>query len=154
MSIAAHLISTAPAGGDDTAADLSDARFDQEGECLCLVPDIAEEPAVGSVLESTGLIRISQATGFNPAAAGTAIFRNDRIIIGSESSVLIFVKPDCRRRIWGNTDVAIDSVDPKQICVRLLDRRQPLTVAQKMGRVVIGGLYISGWTQFKTPVSN
>ena len=123
-------------------------------DCLCLVPDRRDGQPIGTVLEAIGQVQVSQAAGFDPAAAGTSLNRGDRIIVGPQSNALISILPDCRRVIPANTDVVLDPVEPN-ICVRLSDasRGATATAAQKVGRAVIGGVVITGWVDILTSTS-
>ena len=117
--------------------------------CLCLVPDRGDGQPIGTVLEAIGQVQVSQASGFNPAAAGTGLNRGDRIIVGPQSNALISVLPDCRRVIPANTDVVLDPIEPN-ICVRLSDTSSGATAVQKVGRAVVGGLLTAGWIEILT----
>lgn len=124
--------------------------------CLCIVPDRGGGQPIGSVLEAIGQVQVSQAAGFNPASAGTSLNRGDRIIVGPQSNALISVLPDCRRAIPANTDVILDPIEPN-ICVRFSDSAVGATVAQKVGRAVVGGLLAAGWIEILSdndPVSD
>ena len=127
-----------------TAAFPSASHAQSTDECLCLVPDRGDGQSIGSILEAIGQVQVSQAAGFNAAAAGTGLSRGDRIIVGPNSSTRISVLPDCRRTIPANSDVILDPVDPN-ICVRLTDSSGGITAAQTIGRIVVGGALIAGW---------
>ncbi|MER8436316.1 hypothetical protein NKH36_27165 [Mesorhizobium sp. M1312] len=94
------------------------SSFAQDAPCTCTTPYQAAANSIGSIATANGDVMVSQAAGYGPAKAGSALDFGSRVVIGARGSASVNVG-GCNLDVPANSSLDISRVE-NNICLRML----------------------------------
>ncbi|TIT03045.1 hypothetical protein [Mesorhizobium sp.] len=94
------------------------SSFAQETSCTCTTAYQGAANSIGSIGQANGDVMVSQAAGYGPAKAGSALDFGSRVVVGAKGSASVNIG-GCNLDVPANSSLDISRVD-NNICLKVL----------------------------------
>ncbi|RWD48761.1 hypothetical protein [Mesorhizobium sp.] len=127
------------------------SSFAQDTSCTCTTPYQGAANSIGSIGHANGDVMVSQAAGYGPAKAGSALDFGSRVVVGARGSAFVNVG-GCNLDVPANSSLNISRVE-NNICLNVVGSEQTAAAvsSEHTGQIAPGGdrrsntpLYIFG----------
>ncbi|WP_292187626.1 hypothetical protein [Mesorhizobium sp.] len=116
------------------------SSFAQDAPCTCTTAYQAAANSIGSIGRANGDVMVSQAAGYGPAKAGSALDFGSRIVVGARGSASVNVG-GCNLDVPANSSLDISRVE-NNICLKVVGSEQTAAVGvspEHTGQIAPGG---------------
>lgn len=116
------------------------SSFAQDASCTCTTVYQGPANSIGSIGRADGDVMVSQAAGYGPAKAGSALDFGSRVVVGARGSASVNVG-SCNLSVPANSSLDISRVE-NNICLKVVGSEQTAAAgvsSEHTGQIGPGG---------------
>lgn len=117
------------------------SSFAQDAPCTCTTAYQAAANSIGAIGRANGDVMVSQAAGYGPAKAGSALNFGSRVVVGARGSASVNVG-GCNLDVPANSSLDISRAE-NNICLKVVGSEQTAAVGvspEHTGQIAPGGV--------------